>query len=177
MASIRLNFRSPLAAAVLALFASLAALAVPACSPAPSGPAVERIEVGGETFNFEVAADDPSRIRGLGGRTSLAPDEGMLFIFPDAQIRSFWMYDCVIPIDIAYLDPLGTVTAVYTMPFEPPRGENETEAEYTARLPRYPSRFPAQFVLEFPAGTIERIGLAPMSRVDLDTRRLKSLAR
>ena len=177
MASIRLNAPPQLAAAAVTTLALLSCLASSGCSPAPSGPAVERIEINGETFNFEIAADDPSRIRGLGGRTSLAPDEGMLFIFPDAQIRSFWMYDCVIPIDIAYLDPLGTVTAVYTMPFEPPRGENETEAEYTARLPRYPSRFPAQFVLEFPAGTIERIGLAPMSRVDLDTRRLKSLAR
>ena len=177
MASIRLNSTPLTAAAASALLASLAMVAVPGCSPAPSGPAVERIEVGGETFAFEIAADDASRTRGLGGRTSLAPNEGMLFIFPDAQMRSFWMYDCLIPIDIAYLDPLGTVTAVYTMPFESPRGENETEAAYTARLPRYPSRFPAQFVLEFPAGTIERIGLAPMSRVDLDTRRLKSLAR
>lgn len=171
MASIRMT---RLAFALLALGA---ASALAGCSPAPSGPAVERVEVGGETFTFEIAADDASRTRGLGGRTSLAADEGMLFIFPDAQMRSFWMYDCLIPIDIAYLDPLGTVTAVYTMPFEPPRAENESEADYAARLPRYPSRFPAQFVLEFPAGTIDRIGLAPMSRVDLDTRRLKTLAR
>jgi uncharacterized membrane protein (UPF0127 family) len=171
MASNRMN---PLAFAAL-LAAAASGLA--GCSPSPSGPATERLEIAGETFTFEIAADDASRIRGLGGRASLAADEGMLFIFPDAQMRSFWMYDCVIPIDIAYLDPLGTVTAVYTMPHEPPRGENESEADYTARLPRYPSRFPAQFVLEFPAGTIERIGLAPMTRVDLDTRRLKTLAR
>jgi uncharacterized membrane protein (UPF0127 family) len=164
----RLAFAALLAAAVSGLAG---------CSPSPNGPAVERIEIAGESFAFEVAADDASRIRGLGGRASLAADEGMLFIFPDAQLRSFWMYDCVIPIDIAYLDPLGTVTAVYTMPHEPPRGDDESEADYTARLPRYPSRFPAQFVLEFPAGTIERIGLAPMTRVDLDTRRLKTLAR
>lgn len=177
MASIRLNAPPQLAAAAVATLALLSCLASSGCSPAPSGPAVERIEINGETFRFEIAADDASRTRGLGGRTSLASDEGMLFIFPDAQMRSFWMYDCLIPIDIAYLDPLGTVTAVYTMPFEPPRGENESDGEYTARLPRYSSRFPAQFVLEFPAGTIERIGLVPMSRVDLDTRRLKSLAR
>lgn len=137
----------------------------------------ERIEIAGETWTFEVAADDASRTRGLGGRASLADGEGMIFIFPDARQRSFWMYDCLIPIDIAFVDGLGTVTAVHSMPNEPLRAADESESSYRARLPMYPSRFPAQFALEFPAGTIERLGLALNDRIDLDARRLKGLAK
>ena len=63
------------------------------------------------------------------------------------------------------------------MPFEPPRAEGETENEYASRLPRYSSRFPVRFALEFPAGTIDRLGLEPNTRVELDGPRLKSLVR
>lgn len=151
-------------------------LAVAGCSPSPQAGS-EQVTIAGETWTFEVARDTPSRTRGLGGRASLPPQGGMMFIFPDAQVRSFWMYDCLMPIDVVFLDPLGVITATHSMPIEPPRAPEESEATYAGRLPLYSSRFPAQFALEFPAGTIERLGLRPNTRIDLDPRRLKSLAR
>lgn len=69
------------------------------------------------------------------------------------------MRDCPIDIDIIFLDPSGRITAMHHMPAEPPR-DPETEPEtgvpstdkYEQRLKRYPSRYPAQFVIELAGG-------------------------
>ena len=163
---------------VVAIVVPLLVSALTAACDGPADPSgLQRIEVRGEIWAFEVAADDASRTRGLGGRESLPPGQGMLFVFPELGVRRFWMYDCLMPIDLVFLDDLGTITAVHEMPFEPPRAEGETENEYASRLPRYSSRFPVRFALEFPAGTIDRLGLEPNTRVELDGPRLKSLVR
>ena len=73
------------------------------------------IEIGGETFRLEVAADNATRYKGLAGRNSIDANGGMIFVFPKAAIRYFIMRDCVIPIDIMFLDDAGLVTATYTV--------------------------------------------------------------
>ncbi len=117
------------------------------------------VTLAGATFSMELADDGETRYTGLGGRTEIAPDGGMIFIFPASVQRSFVMRDCVIPIDIAYLDDSKRVVSMYTMQPEPPRRENEAEGNYEARLKRYHSRFPARYVLEFRAGTLEKLGV------------------
>jgi len=46
---------------------------------------------GVDTVQAEVARTPAERERGLMFRESLAKGRGMLFVFPEAQIRSFWM--------------------------------------------------------------------------------------
>jgi len=161
---------SPRALTVLCL-CLLPALA--ACDATAPGPAFEAIRIGGQPWRLEVVADDAARTRGLSGRSELPADGGMLFVFPDAQLRSFWMYDCLIPIDLIFLDRLGAITALHEMPIELPRGESETELAYESRLPRYSSRLPAQFAIELPAGSIRALGLRPNTRIEIDADRLK----
>ncbi len=55
---------------------------------AASLPGFENIKV---RLNIEVADTSQSRARWLGGRTSLASDSGMLFIFDKADQHKFWM--------------------------------------------------------------------------------------
>jgi hypothetical protein len=43
-------------------------------------------------------------------------DGGMLFVFPEPRMLSFWMYECLIDIDVIFLDASGTVTAIHRMP-------------------------------------------------------------
>lgn len=152
---------------------ALAALAAVSCGPAAKGPALEEIPIGGRVWRLEVAADDAARSRGLGGRDSLAEDGGMLFIFPGSESRAFWMAECLIPIDLIFLDRFGTIVALHEMPPEPPRGEEESESAYHSRLPMYPSRRPALFAIELPAGSIRSLGLSVNSRIPLDADRLK----
>lgn len=59
-------------------------------------------------------------------------NEGMLFAFPDAQHRAFWMIDCFFDLDIAYIAPDGTIRDIQTMVIEP--------GVAPQNLARYPSR-------------------------------------
>lgn len=129
------------------------------------------------TFTLEVARDDRSRTKGLGDRESIPEDGGMLFIFPKSERRVFWMFDTLIDLDIIFVDPLGFVTAIHTMPAEPPRGANEPVSVYQNRLKRYSSNTPAQFALEFRAGTVAKLGIKPNDKLPGDWARLKKLAR
>jgi len=124
---------------------------------APSGLPTAPIVVGGERFTIELAYEPEAIYRGLGGRASIDERGGMLFIFPEPAYRQFVMRDCLVPIDIAYLDGRGEILDAYTMAVEPPQREGETEAAYNNRLKRYPSRYRATFVLETAGGTWERL--------------------
>ena len=137
----------------------------------------ETVQLGGRPFQLELAMSNDSRTLGLGGRSELPAEGGMLFIFPEAARRGFWMYDCLMDIDIAFIDPLGHVTAIHTMSFEPPRGENESIVEYEARLPRYRSGFPAQYAIELRPGMFEELGISRGDRLTLNLDRLKALAK
>ncbi len=136
-----------------------------------------QIAIGGEPFTMDVSADDASRIRGLEGVTEIPPDGGMIFIFPDSQVRSFLMRNCLTDIDVMFLDPQGRVTAVHTMPVEPPRRADEAQPAYERRLPLYASGYPAQFAIELRAGTLDRLGVEVNSKIPLDLHGLKALAR
>jgi uncharacterized membrane protein (UPF0127 family) len=158
---------------LLALALLGAASLLASCGRSDDRPGLETIRIGGREWRLEVAADDATRSRGLGGREELPPDGGMIFIFPDAAPRAFWMAECLIPIDLIFLDRFGTILALHEMPTEPPRGEGESESAYHARLPMYASRRPAQFAIELPPGSIRSIGLSVNSRIPLEADRLK----
>ena len=145
------------------------------CGPT-SAPTTTTVTVNGKSFSCRLSMDDASRAKGLSGVTALGPDEGMLFVFSDSADRSFWMVDCLMDIDIAYIDPFGFVTAVHTMPKEPPQAEGESRFDYEKRLRRYPSGAPAQFALEVAPGTLAGLGVRRGTRVEFDRDTLKKLA-
>ena len=60
----------------------------------------------------EIAADDASRARGLMFRRSLEPDHGMLFVFAESEVHSFWMHDTLIALDMIFLDETRAVVGV-----------------------------------------------------------------
>lgn len=133
--------------------------------------------IGGKPFALTVSASDATRTRGLSGVASIADDGGMVFVFPDAQMRGFWMVDCIVDMDIVYLDPLGYVTAIHTMRKEAPQRQGESRGAYEARLPRYSSVLPAQYAIELRAGRAAELGLRTSQKVTLDTAALKAALR
>ncbi len=147
------------------------------CSSESGAPNREVVSIKGESFSLELAVDDATRTRGLGGRVEIPDEGGMLFVFPDAGQRSFWMYDCETDIDLIFLDTVGRITALHAMPREAPRGENETEQAYQNRLAHYWSGSPAQFAIELAPGSIARLGLQVEEKIKLDLPRLKALPR
>ena len=155
------------------------ALCLGACSGSSPSPKSNQVKIKGETFELELAIDDASRERGLKHRESIPDHGGMLFVFPDdkVQIQSFWMHECVVDMDIIFLDPRGFVTAAHRMKREPARLDFESESDYQARLQKYSSGYPAQFAIELKAGALDRLNIHVDQKVDLDVARLKALAR
>ncbi len=73
------------------------------------------LSLGGTTVTAEIADTPQKRAVGLMGRFSLAPDSGMLFVYPDEAVRSFWMKNTPLPLSIAYLSRSGRVVHIASM--------------------------------------------------------------
>ena len=161
---------------LLAAVSLVAWMAAGGCSDrGASGGSVD-VTIEGETFRLELAVDETSRERGMMGRTDIPAGTGMLFVFPDARWRSFWMKNCLIDIDLIFLDARGSVTATHRMRVEQPRLADESERDYEARLAPYVSARPAQFAIELRSGSIDRLGIGVDDRIALDLDDLKDRA-
>jgi uncharacterized membrane protein (UPF0127 family) len=65
---------------------------------------VREVIIGGTVLKVELALTPLEQEKGLGGKDSMAPDTGMLFVLPDFGRNYFWMKDMKFPIDIIWLD-------------------------------------------------------------------------
>ncbi len=161
-------------AVVLAVM--FAAAPGPASRPAETQPAREEVVIAGELYRLELAADATTRARGLGGRETVPDDGGMLFVFPDTRHRSFWMKDCVVDIDLVFLDTRGRIVALHKMKTEPPQGPRESIPAYERRLNLYASKRLTRFAIELKTGSIDRLKLETGQLIELDLPRLKKKA-
>lgn len=146
-------------------------------APGPTKPTIERLEIAGETFKLELATDETARAKGLMGRKKIDDDSGMLFVYPKTEVLTFWMANCVIDIDVIFLDAEGKIVATRQMKAEAPKGDNESQSEYEARLKRYSSTRSAQFAIELKAGSIKRLELRRGMTIAMELEWLKKLAR
>jgi len=108
-----------------------------------------QVILGGQQFSVEIADSAEAQHRGLMYRESLAADRGMLFVYPDAALRSFWMKNTRIPLDILYFDTdYRLVSVIHSAPpcLDDP-------------CPDYPSQRPTRYVLELNGGTAIRLGV------------------
>ena len=132
------------ALAAIFLFVAMNIYRFPSNRPAPAPTAqvqgLRTIQLKGESIRVSVADTGQSREQGLSGRQSLAPDEGMLFVFPEDGIYAFWMKDMRFSIDIVWLAADGRL--VYMAQNVSPDTYPRTFGPNTA----------ARYVLELPAG-------------------------
>ena len=63
-------------------------------------------------IDIQLAQTDEQRADGLMYRKSMTDDQGMLFIFPDMEERSFWMKNTYISLDIIYIDDNYEIVSV-----------------------------------------------------------------
>lgn len=111
---------------------------------------------GNTTLNL-VVADEPAEWRqGLMHRDTL-PRDGMLFIFPQAAERTFWMANTSIPLDMVFVSTEGFVLNVEEADPEP--------GVPAAELVRYTSAGPAKWVIETRQGFSREHGIAAGTRV------------
>jgi hypothetical protein len=132
-------------------------LALPLAARAKSLPAI-KITFAKNSVRAELAATDKQREQGLMFRTSLKDGHGMLFVFPDEQMRVFWMKNTLIDLDMVFMAADKSVTAIYA---DVPRSTRITPDDQVAR-----ASAPAQYVLELPAGYCKRHGLNTGMKLD-----------
>lgn len=68
-------------------------------------PAQAHLELpNGKSYSLEIAKTEEARLKGLGGRASLADCCGMLFVFDKPGRHCFWMKDVPFALDMIWLD-------------------------------------------------------------------------
>jgi uncharacterized membrane protein (UPF0127 family) len=63
-------------------------------------------------FQFETVTTPAAQAQGLGGRSVIPHDYGMLFVFNKPDRYGFWMKDMLVPIDIIWLSDSGAVLGI-----------------------------------------------------------------
>ena len=113
----------------------------------------------GSIIFAEIADTPDKRAKGLMHRSSIAPDQGMLFQFPELGSWTFWMKNTKIPLDILWLDKTGTIIHI------------ESEVPICTRTddncPRYHSHKQSWQVLELKAGMAKKLELTPGSQLTI----------
>jgi hypothetical protein len=101
-------------------------------------------------------ADTPERIqRGYMFRREVGDGEGMIFVFPEPGIHSFWMKNTLVPLDMLWLEEDGRV--IHVEASVPPCRADP--------CPGYGPPRKARYVLEVRGGTAAREGLVIGDRV------------
>jgi uncharacterized membrane protein (UPF0127 family) len=117
------------------------------------------LRIGAAELQVEVASTPATRACGLSHRDQLSPERGMLFVFPEAAPRKFWMKDTRIPLSIAFLDVDRRVLNLLDMT------PLDTD-------PRYPSAGASSYALEVNQGWFEAHEIASGSIAEFNLPRV-----
>jgi hypothetical protein len=114
-----------------------------------SGSAVAIFPSGDEVV-VELAVDDATRARGYMFRDEIGPNEGMLFVFDEADRHSFWMKNCRVALDLIWLDESFRVVH---------QARDQEPCPSDGPCPSILPFRSARYVLEVAAGGARRVGL------------------
>ncbi|MFA6158920.1 MAG: DUF192 domain-containing protein [Candidatus Paceibacterota bacterium] len=119
---------------------------------------LQRIQakLGGEAFEVMVASTTAEQELGLGGLTGLKQNEAMIFPNRTSDLYGFWMKDMLFSIDIVWLDENFDIVTV--------DGSLSPDTYPKIFFPQKPSRY----VIELPAGTVERLGVTVGNHLEIE---------
>jgi uncharacterized membrane protein (UPF0127 family) len=101
----------------------------------------------GRNMNFIPFISPAEQAKGLMHRKEpLGPNAAGLFIYDKPEMRSFWMKNTYIPLDIVFLDENGEIVGIHL--------NAKPESEESIESPA-----PAQYVIELDAGQASALAL------------------
>jgi uncharacterized membrane protein (UPF0127 family) len=127
----------------------LLALADFMCGSSPAASRFMTIFVQDQPFKVEIADTPEKHALGLMYRRYLKSDYGMLFIFADDEVRSFWMKNTLISLDMIFINADRQVVDLFHS--VPPCRSDP--------CPSYTSALPARYVLELSGGQARKLKL------------------
>jgi uncharacterized membrane protein (UPF0127 family) len=134
------KLRRSLLSLSLALMPLLATAQGAALPPQPT----IKLTAGIHVITAEAVANRETVMRGLMFRERLAPNHGMVFLYPEKSTLCMWMRNTLIPLSVAFIDDDGTIVNVEDM-------EPRTDASHCARKP-------VRFALEMERGWFDKRG-------------------
>lgn len=103
------------------------------------------IRLNGVRYHVSIMRTDLEREKGLSGTEKLPEGNAMLFVFPQSDTWRMWMKDMNYPVDIVWVNDAGQV--VHTVSDAQPSSYPKT---------MFQPDTPARYIIEFPAGTVEK---------------------
>ena len=127
----------------------LLAMAHFSCASSSAASRFMTIFVQDQPFKVEIADTPEKHARGLMFRSLLKEGYGMLFVFADEEVRSFWMKNTLITLDMIFINNERQVVdlhhSVPPCPGDP--------------CPSTTSALPARYVLEIAGGQAKKLKL------------------
>ncbi|MBS7811691.1 DUF192 domain-containing protein [Roseococcus pinisoli] len=139
------------------LLAPLAARAQPGVNQPQPKLRIEDLTIVGRDgtrhlFHTEMALDPNEQTVGMMFRTSMAPDDAMLFDWGQPRESAMWMRNTLIPLDMIFITAEGRIHHIH-------------ERAVPQSLATISSRGPVRATLEVQGGTAERLNLRVGDRV------------
>lgn len=110
-------------------------------------PPQAELRVSGHKVTLEIARTAAAESQGLGGRSGMTDNEGMLFVLEKPATACFWMKDMRFSLDIIWLNSAKQV--VHVQPDVSPKTFPKTFCSDT----------PAKYVIELNAGQAQGLGI------------------
>jgi hypothetical protein len=124
----------------------------------------------GVYISVDVADSPEEREQGLSGREDIG--DGMLFCFQDEEIRSFWMFDMRVPLDVVWIrdnEIIGVESNISIMTGDIFGEIGGVFVHADSTWTQFASPGAADALLELPAGSVEVNGYEIDQYVDVSS--------
>jgi len=153
VASVKTSSGAVLAALLLFSAVGLATAGSASAKALETAPLIFITPDDSHTITVEIADTAAKRSMGLMFRRSLAPDKGMIFLYPQEQPVSMWMKNTYLSLDMIFVRADGTIHRI----------EKRTEPFSETSIS---SQGDVLAVVEMIAGSADRLGLKAGHKVD-----------
>ena len=133
-------------------------LMIGGCVSTPEQKKIQKVCINENCYAVELAQTDEQRQTGLMGREHLDKDKGMLFIYEDEGVYTFWMKNTLIPLDMIWINGNREVISI----------SKNVQPCQTSQCPLISPEQKVQYVLELNGGTSDKIGLAIGDKITFD---------
>lgn len=121
------------------------------------------LKIGSKDVQIELARTEAEHAKGLGGRSSLAENSGMLFVFSQKNVvPTFWMKDMKVGLDIIWIKGDKIVSIDKNIPAPAPNTPD-------SQLSLYNPGQPVDYVLEVNSGFSDKNNVKVGDSVTLPT--------